>query len=174
MLPYGVVGRPHGLRGDVLVHLFNPAAAPLDGARLPLSVSLVRPGGEAITMQLAQVRGAADSLLFHFAGVEDRDAAAALTNAELWVPRASLPPLGPGEFFVQDLVGCAVVDTAGRARGVVQGTVWNGAHDILTITGAEGDELLVPAVPEFLREVDLGARRVVVDPHDEGADDDAR
>ena len=53
-------------------------------------------------------------------GIADRDVAAAFTNRELLVPRAVLPPLGPGEYYVADLVGCAVHRRRpGTPRGVV-------------------------------------------------------
>ena len=63
------------------------------------------------------MRPVADGYLVHLAGVDDREAAAALTLAEVRVARAALPPLGPGEYYVEDVVGCAVEDEDGRAAG---------------------------------------------------------
>ena len=76
----------------------------------------------------------ADGYLVRLAGIDDRDAAAALTLAEVRLPRAVLPPLAPGEFYVEDVVGCAV-DRRGRdARSASSaGTFWNGAHDVATV-----------------------------------------
>jgi 16S rRNA processing protein RimM len=166
LLPYGVVGRPHGLSGELTVHPFSGSVEDLE-LILPLEVALVRHESDRQTLSLVHARPAANSLLARFAGIESRDAAAALTNAELWLPRASLPPLTDDEFYVEDLVGLAVVDLAGRARGAVQASFWNGAQDVLTVVDDAGAELLVPVVPDFIREVDLEARRLVVDPHDD-------
>ncbi len=106
-----------------------------------------------------------DFLVF-FAGANTRDGVARLTNQEVALPRSALPPPGPGEVYVQDLVGCEVVDLDRVPRGVVRSVVWNGAHDVLMVQDGSGEPLLIPAVPEFLREVDLAARRLVVDPHE--------
>ena len=48
---------------------------------------------------------------------------------------------------------------------MVRQAFWNGAQDVLEIRDAAGNELLIPAVPDFLREVDLSARRLVIDDH---------
>jgi 16S rRNA processing protein RimM len=163
-LPFARVGRPHGVRGELTLRLFNAGDQRLDVAELPLKVFLVR-GAERRELTVVAVRPANDALLVRIEGVDSREQAAALTNAEIWLPRAALAELEDDEFYVEDLVGCTVIDTAGRERGTVRGTYWNGAQDVLQLEGAEG-ELLVPAVPEFIREVDLDARRVVVDMHE--------
>ena len=58
-------------------------------------------------------RPVAEGYLLRIAGVDDRDAAAALTLGEVRVARSSLPPLAPGEYYVEDVIGCAVEDEAG-------------------------------------------------------------
>jgi 16S rRNA processing protein RimM len=162
-LPFGRLGRPHGVRGELALRLFNSEDGPPD-LSLPLKVTLVTDQARR-EMTLVAVRPANDVLLVRFEGIESRDQAAALTNAIVWLPRAALPALDDDHVYVKDLIGCSVVDLDGRVRGTVEGTFWNGAQDVLTVKGPEG-ELLVPAVPEFMREVDLEARRIVVDLHE--------
>jgi 16S rRNA processing protein RimM len=163
-LPFARVGRPHGVRGELTLRLFNVADDAFDADQLPLKVWLVR-GEERRELTLVAVRPANEVLLVRLEGIDTREQAAALTNAEIWVSREVLPKLDDDEFYIEDLVGCTVVDTEGRERGTVRSTFWNGAQDVLQLEGAEG-ELLVPAVPEFLLEVDLEARRLVVDMHE--------
>jgi 16S rRNA processing protein RimM len=163
-LPFGRLGRPHGVRGEIALRPFNTDGAALADLELPMPVQLVREK-ERKELTLSAVRPANEALLVCFEGVASREQAAALTNFELWLPRAALPELETDEFYVEDLIGCTVIDTEGRERGTVKSTFWNGAQDVLTLTGPDG-EAHVPAVPEFIREVDLDARRVVVDMHD--------
>jgi 16S rRNA processing protein RimM len=186
-LSLGVFGRAHGVRGELVFHPHNPQGARLEALKFPFAAMAgpdTRGGpGAPRPIRLLGARRFEEGALVRLEGIVDRDAAAALTNRELLVPRAVLPPLGPGEFYVVDLLGCRVIDQTGRARGTVVGAYWNGQHDVLTIRApkddrAQGDpaELLLPAVPDFLREVDLQARQVVVDDHagdDHGDQDDA-
>jgi 16S rRNA processing protein RimM len=164
-LPLGKFGRPHGVRGELAVRLFNPDGPALEDVELPLEVEVVR-GETRSPARLTAVRPTAEGLLLYLDGVDTREAAAAFTNAELWVPRRYLPALQEGEVYVQDLIGCTVVDAEGRVRGTVRASFWNGAQDVLTVDEPGGGELLVPVVDEFILEVDLEARRLVVDTHE--------
>ena len=163
-LPFGRLGRPHGVRGEIALRPFNPDGNGLDDKALPAPIELVREK-ERRQMTLVAVRPANQSLLVRLEGIETREQAAALTNFEVWLPRSALPALESDEFYVEDLVGCVVVDVAGRVRGTIKSTFWNGAQDVLTLEGPDG-ELLVPAVAEFIRSVDLEARQVIVDMHE--------
>lgn len=165
LLPFGRFGRPHGVRGEISLHVFNASGDTLDAAELPLPVTVVR-GERREPATVTAVRRAGDSYLVRIEGASSREAVAAFTNAELWLPRAALPALEPGEFFIADLVGCEAFDVEGKRRGVVREVFWNGAQDVITIDGGDGQELIVPAVDDFIVEVDLEARRLVVDPHE--------
>jgi 16S rRNA processing protein RimM len=48
----------------------------------------------------------------------------------------------------------------------VRGSFWNGAQDVIRVVHDDGSELLLPAVPEYIRDVDLDEARIVVDPHE--------
>jgi 16S rRNA processing protein RimM len=81
-------------------------------------------------------------------------------GAELTVLRAALPLLDSGSYYVADLVGMEVVDEHGARIGVVSDVVPGPANDALELeTG-----LLLPLVEDCVREIDLGSRRVVLNP----------
>jgi 16S rRNA processing protein RimM len=168
-LSVGVLGRPHGIRGDLYFRPHNPKSRAFDAVR---EISIVLDGAPR-RYQVTSMRPVADAYVAHLAGVDDREAAAALTLAEVRVARADLPPLEPGEYFVEDIVGCAVERDDGRPLGVVSGTIWNGAHDVAAVEDADGRERLIPLVPEFVVNVDVPARKMQVrwEDEDEGDDD---
>ena len=164
-LVLGVIGRPHGVRGEIVFHAFNPAGTPLQDLDLPLAVQLHR-GAETRPATLTAARAFKDGSLIHLAEVGDRDAAAVMTGYQIAVPRAALPPLAEGEHYTVDLIGCAVFDPAGRARGRVTGAYWNGTHEVLTVVDDAGAETLIPVIDDFLVSIDLPQRRIVIDPHE--------
>jgi len=167
-LSVGVLGRPHGVRGDLYFRPHNPRSRAFDDLT---EVLLVR-NGQRRPYDVTMMRPVADGYLVHLAGVDGRDAAAALTLAEVRVARDALPPVEPGEFFVEDVVGCAVEGEDGRALGVVRGTFWNGGHDVATVEGPDGRERLIPLVPAFVLNVDVAARRMQVRPYDDDDEGD--
>ena len=157
-LTIGVLGRPHGVHGEITLRPHDPSGRALDGARRLLLVTSTG----TVEHQVAALRPIAGGYLVRLAGVGDREAAAALTLAEVRLPRAALPPLGPGEYYVEDVIGCVVEDAEGRPRGHVRGTFWNGAHDVATVVAEDGSERFIALVPEFVLAVDTPGRRLQV------------
>lgn len=160
-MPFGILGRPHGTAGEISLHPFHSGGCRLDTVALPLAVTI---GDSAAT--ITAVRRTADGFLLKLDGVLTREKAASLTGQQLGLPKSTLPPLGAGEFYVEDLVGCRVEDSEGRVLGVVRSVFWNGAHDVMVIGDEERGERLLPAAPEFIVAVDRLTKCVVVDPHE--------
>lgn len=151
----GVIGRPHGVRGLVRVQSFT--AVPEDIAAYgPL-------GDEAGTRSFRlEVVTPGEMPVVRIAGVGDRDAAARLTGTKLFVDRAVLPPPEEDEYYLADLVGCAVADAAGAALGTVGAVHDHGAGAFLEVVRQGGPALLVPFTRKAVPEVSLAARRLVV------------
>ncbi len=147
----GTVSRPHGVRGELRVHLHDPQSRTL------LGIDRVFIGG--VEMRVKQSRSNNEAILLTVEGVTDRDVAARLAGQSVEVLRAAVP-LDANEFFVADLVGCEVVDEAGQSIGRVK-HIMHGAQDLLVIH-SDTVERFLPAVPEFIVDVDIEAKRVVV------------
>ncbi|HVV49701.1 MAG TPA: ribosome maturation factor RimM [Polyangia bacterium] len=153
-----MLGRPHGVTGEIALRPYNPQGRSLAAIR---RLTLARDGRREVREVLA-CRVVGGGYLLRFEGVADREAAAALTLAEVRVSRSALPPLAPGEYYVEDVPGCAVEDEAGRPLGTAVGTFWNGAHDVVTVAGPGGAEHLIPLVPDFVLTVDAPGRKITV------------
>lgn len=158
----GRFGAPHGVRGEIRLQSFT--AAPhaiasygplqaLDGRRFTLSA--LRPVKD--NMLVARV-----------AGVADRDAAAALTNCELFVDRAALPPPDEDEVYVADLVGMTARDGDGRLLGTVIDVPNYGGGDLVELRPPMGGEtLLFPFTKDIVPTIDLAGRTLtIVPPHE--------
>ena len=154
----GVVGAPQGVRGEVRLKSYTGEPRAIGGYG-PLRDES---GGRAFTIRsLRPLKG--DMLVARIEGVENREAAAALTNTRLFVPRDRLPPPAPDEFYHIDLIGLAAEDEAGAPLGRVRGLDNHGAGDILEIAPpAGGETLLVPFTLAFVPVVDFAAGRLVV------------
>jgi 16S rRNA processing protein RimM len=107
-------------------------------------------------------RGQGPSVLAKLEGIDDRDAAIALIGAEIYVDRASLPGLGPREYYWTDLEGLEVHGRDGSVLGRVDHLIATGAHDVMVLDGRPGR--LIPFVlDDIVTDVDLDAGRLVVD-----------
>jgi len=157
-LPIGVLGRPHGVGGEISLRPYHRNGDAVEALR----EVLLRRDDKWEKRRLVACRPVNDGYLVRLEGVNDREAAARLTLSEIWAERAALPPLEPGEFYVEDVPGLAVEDEAGRSLGTVQSTFWSGAHDIATVIAADATERLIPLVPAHVLSVDVPGRKMVV------------
>jgi 16S rRNA processing protein RimM len=154
------IGAAHGVRGEVKLWPFtqDPMAVADYGA--------LESEDGARRFEIENLRPAKDHLVARIAGVADRDAAEALRNLDLFVPRERLPEIEEADtFYYADLVGLSAVTADGAALGTVT-TVHNfGAGDIIEIapTGG-GAPLMVSFTEAAVPKVDLKARQVVVVP----------
>jgi len=156
----GRVGAPHGVRGWVKVFSYTdpPEAIASYG-----ELSLVRSGGEPRRARVLESKRAGQAIAVRLEGVETREAAQALTNAEIRVERGALPPTAPGEVYWHDLVGLEAVNREGAPLGRVTGFMEMPAHPLIVLEGER--QRLVPLVPERLLAVDLAAGRVTLEWH---------
>lgn len=151
----GEVLRAHGVRGVLRV---RPTGATLEGLQRGERVTLVTREG---AVRAATVVEVANGPLLQLEGVDDKDAADALRGARIEVPEDRLPPpADPDEFYVRDLVGCAVM-IGGREAGVVAQILPRPANDVLEVR-TDGDPLLLPFTHDAVLSVDLAARRIEV------------
>jgi len=96
-------------------------------------------------------------------GIDDRDVAATLSGAEIFVDRAQLPAAAAGEYYWVDLEGLRVENLDGVDLGRVDRVFATGANDVLVARDA-GRERLIPFVQgDFIKSVDIAAGLIVVD-----------
>jgi 16S rRNA processing protein RimM len=152
----GRITRAHGVRGELAVltlsevpERFEPGSRLFAGERdhRPLTVSATRPHRHR--------------LLVAFDEIGDREAAQDLAGQYLFVPASETPSLPEGEFWPHQLVGCHVVTESGRSLGGIREVMRSQANDVWAADGPDG-EVLIPALKDVVREVDLAARRVIV------------
>jgi len=157
LVELGAVTAPHGVRGWVKVRSdTEPPERLLEHRSLRLKVR-----GSAPEYRIEASGHSGGRLTVKFAGVDDRDGAAALSGASICVPRSALPARGERDYYRADLIGCEVVDVGGDRLGSLEYFVETPAHALMVVRGAK--EYWIPAVPKHVRRVDLDARRVVVD-----------
>lgn len=139
----------HGVTGEVRLKLFGEGVAALKRHRAfnegALTAKSIKDDGKG-------------GAIARFAEVNDRTAAEKLRGTALTVPRASLPPLGEGEYYYADLIGLPAVSTTGEALGTCVAVENFGAGDVLEIErpsedGKPGKRFMVPmrteAIPEW-------------------------
>ncbi|HTY93629.1 MAG TPA: ribosome maturation factor RimM [Steroidobacteraceae bacterium] len=154
----GRIGSPYGVLGWMHVQSYtDPQERVLD---YPVWGLRAGPGprtGYRVLEGRVQGRG----LVVRLEGISDRDAAAGLRGALIEVRRSELPAPGEREYYRGDLLGFAVRNLAGVELGRLDHFVEGPTGAMMVVAGT--DEHWIPAVPQYLRKVDLAGRVLSVD-----------
>lgn len=149
----GRVGKPHTLDGTM--HVTRPRTALLTAGTI---VTI-----DGVEREVVHRGGTDTRPLLKLSGVDHISEVERLRGQDLFLPRTSLPPLADDEFWPDELVGLPVTSTRGAAVGTVAKVLVLPSCDVLEVRRPAGGDLLVPLHQQAVPEMDVAARRVVVD-----------
>ena len=113
-------------------------------------------------LQIESVNEHKKFIIIKFRGIEDMNAAEQLRGGCLEITREQLVPLPEGSYYIFEIIGLKVYDLDGAYLGEITDVLQTGANDVYVVeTG--GKPLLIPALKQVVREVDLQGRRMRVE-----------
>lgn len=159
----GVLGRASGIRGEIRVNWYGESPE-ISVGPLWLQAGKLPPR----KVQVTHARVHQGMPVIQLEGVNDRTAAEALRGQLVLMPEEALPPVTDEELYLHELIGLSVVDDAtGEPLGVLDHVLFSGDADeleIWAIMTPKDEEILLPAVPEFVPHIDLDAGIIRVSP----------
>lgn len=150
----------HGLAGDTAIRTENDD--PLAIGRYG-SVFWIAPRLPERALTIVGVRVHRGVALVRFSEIEDRTAAEGLVGGRIQIPLSERLPAPEGHYYIADLLGLLVVLVSGEEVGRLTGVYESGAHDIYGVDRG-GREVLIPAVAEFIKSIDMEKRVMTIDP----------
>lgn len=158
MVLVGHLGRPHGLRGDVLIQ----PQTDFPETRFAVGATLyAQRAGAVVPLEVERFRMHVDRPLVAFRGVESIEAVEALGRLELRVPESALAPLPEGEHYWYQYVGAPVRTEGGDEIGTVLRVDPTGSTGVLVVGRGE-EEVQIPLTPALCPV--LGPDLIVVRP----------
>lgn len=155
-LVVGFVRRPHGLKGEMIMDVHTDFPERL---KTGLTVFV---GEQYQPMVFASLRPHAKGLLARFRGAKTLEDAGLYRNTWVYVLTADRPGLPEGEYYHHQLLGLNVVTDEGRELGALADIIETGANDVYLVRDADGNEVLLPAIPAVILDVKLADRQMRV------------
>ncbi|MBA4358387.1 MAG: ribosome maturation factor RimM [Humidesulfovibrio sp.] len=159
------IAKPHGIRGELCMD--SHAGSPLlfaPGQTLFLAAPAHAGPGRPKAYAVAASRQHTGRVLVTLQGVGDRNAADLLRGAEVFVAEADLPPPDEGEEYLHKLLGCRVLLPDGAEVGLFEALLDTPGQLTWVIRAKGGQEILFPAVPQFILGLDAKKGEIVIDP----------
>ncbi len=159
LLDVGVVVGTHGLRGDIKVRFRSGDPELLQNIA---QVHLALPRGDLLKLRIIRQAAHKNQILLRFAEYESINLVEPLVGGQLLLRQDQLPDLEDDEYYWSQLDGLQVVDVTRGELGSLVDLFSSSAHDIYVVRGEFG-EVLIPAVKQFVQDIDLERRIMRVD-----------
>ena len=156
-LDVGLILRPHGIRGELVLH-------PLSDLVQILKPSIqIHLGSERTAIIVRGIRPHHSRYLLSIEGCEDRDTAEKWRDKVVCIRFAEAKPLPEGVYYHWQILDMQVFTAEGDILGIIVDILETGANDVYVIKDKQGDEILLPAIKNVVLEVDLETSRMIVD-----------
>ncbi|MBP1764453.1 MAG: Ribosome maturation factor rimM [Firmicutes bacterium] len=155
LIAVGKIVAPHGVRGDVRIipltdfpDRFRPSLVVYLSDRSPLVINQVKQNNQF--------------LLLKFKSFDDRNSVESLRGQLIHVKEQDLVALPKGQFYIFEIIGLQVYDEADVHLGVVTNVLQTGSNDVYVIEKPGEKPILIPALKEVVRQVDIAGKKMIV------------
>ena len=155
-LTVGYLRRPHGLRGEIVMDLHTDFPERLKrGKKLLVSE-------EHTPLTIQAVREHQKGVLIKFNGIDTPEDAGQYRNQWVYVKASEVLPLPEGQLYQHQLFGFQVVDENNNPLGELVEIIETGANNVYVVKDESGRELLLPAIPSVILNLDAERRQIRV------------
>ena len=161
MILLGKLGKPHGVKGYLYFHYYGDDVNNLDSYD-----SFQTEDG--LNLKLEKKFEKSDRLIIKFESFNDRNSIENLRNKDIYILEADMPELDPGEYYLYQLEGLAVLNLQGVNLGKVDGILGTKSNEVLvvesTIASIDDKQRLIPYLkPQVVKNIELEESVIIVD-----------
>jgi 16S rRNA processing protein RimM len=156
----GKIVAPFGIRGELKVRSFTD----IPDRFVALDAVYLSPNYVSYTIEGVRPYKGEDMHLLKLCGIDDANAAESLRNSDVCVPLSALPQLPPNSYYQHDIIGLQVFHIDGTAIGVIDDIMPTGGNDVYVIKAPDGKQILVPAIKDVVKQIDLIRCVMYIDP----------
>lgn len=113
-------------------------------------------------LEIEEVKYHKNMVLLKFKGIDTIEQAEKLKNAYIEIDRKDAIPLEEGTYFIADLLESEVYSDEGEKLGILEDIYNTGAKDIYVVKNELGKSILLPGIPEVIKEVDIENQKIIV------------
>jgi len=158
LLRVGVITTTHGVRGEVKV--FPTTDDPQRFKKLKQVI--LDDGKQQVDLEISSVKFFKNMVILKFKGLDNINDVEKYKQADLLVTREHAVKLEPGEYFIVDLIGLRGISDEGEDLGELTDVIQTGANDVYVFSKEGVADLLVPKIPDCVKNINLEEGTVLV------------
>lgn len=157
MYVIGIVLKPQGLKGEIKVKSISPYP---ERFKLLNKIFVKKEKIQAYSIQSVRV---SDKFVFlKFNEINNREQAEDLRDCEILIEKSDLLELKDQEYYIHDLIGCQVCTNDGQDIGELVQVSQFSSNDVYVVKNNQGKEILIPAISEVIRQIDLEKKIITI------------
>ena len=157
MISVGVITKAHGIKGHVIVLPFT-----FDSSRFK-KLKTVYIGSETQSYTVESVDVGAKGVRLKLSEINTRNLSESLVKKEIMIPETEKLPLPKDQFYYDDLLLCDVYNQFDKKIGKLVGLLEGVSNEIYVIKNDTGKEILIPVVKQFIKKIDIEAKRIDIE-----------
>ena len=158
LLKVGVITTTHGVRGEVKV--FPTTDSP--ERFLDLDYVILDTGRQQMKLEIQGVKFFKNLAILKFKGIDNINDIEMYKGKDLWIPREEAQPLEEDEYYIADLIGMEVYLEDGTLFGTLKDVMETGANDVYIVNSKAHGEVLLPAIGDCIKEVDVNENKMTI------------
>jgi 16S rRNA processing protein RimM len=103
-------------------------------------------------------------IILKLSGIDDANVAEPLRNQDLSIPLNELATLPPDSYYQHDILGLQVFLLDGQKIGYIDEIIVTGSNDVYSVRQSDGSQVLIPAIKDVIKQIDLIRCTMYIDP----------
>ncbi|WP_312355397.1 ribosome maturation factor RimM [Aminipila sp.] len=113
-------------------------------------------------IKIENVRYMKEMIILKLEGINDRNSAEALKGKDVYIGEDQLRALPEDTYYIRDLIGLEIKDQDNQKIGVLKDVIQNSAQDLYEIELENKKITLLPAVEEFILDINVQEKFIKV------------
>lgn len=157
-LEIGQIVNTNGLKGFLKVKPLTDDITRFE----KLKTIYIQKAKELIGFKIQEVKYNKQSVLLKLEGIDDITEAEKYNNFYIKISKENAVELEKNSYFIVDIIGCQVYTDENEYLGNVVDVFQTGSNDVYTLKNSEGKEILIPAIKEVIKNVDIKNKKIVI------------
>lgn len=157
-LEIGQIVNTNGLKGTLKVKPLTDDITRFED----LETVYIQKCKELVEFIIQEVKYSKNMVLLKLEGIDNIEEAEKYRNFYLKINREDAVELDEDSYFIVDIIGCKVYTETEELLGTVVDVFPTGSNDVYTVKNGEGKEILLPAIEDVIKDVDIKNKKIII------------
>lgn len=157
-LEIGQIVNTNGLKGMLKIKPFTDDITRFEN----LEIIYIQKGQELIAKNIEEVKYVKNMVLLKLEGIDNIEEAEKYRNMYIKIDKEDIGDIPEDSYLVVDMLKCNVYTEENEMLGKMVDILSTGSNDVYVVRTAEGKEILLPAIKDVIKEIDIQNKKIIV------------